>query len=55
MNYNLELGRKEGIKTFIEIYQEDKFSKEETAARLIRKFCLSPKEAQEFLEKYWAH
>ena len=67
MNYNLELGRKEGIKrglkegriesikTFIEIYQEDKFSKEETAARLIQKFCLSPKEAQEFLEKYWAH
>lgn len=53
----LEKGRKEGIeqglKASIEICQDCSFSKEDTLARLMEKFSISQKEAEEFLKKYW--
>ncbi len=57
MNYNLkkgvEEGREEVIKGFIKVCQEDSYSKEKTASRLIRMLDLSQKAAEEYVEKYW--
>ena len=61
MNYNLKKGVEEGKKTgreevikgFIKVCQEDSYSKEKTASRLIRMLDLSQKAAEEYVEKYW--
>ena len=65
LEQGIELGRKEGqeqgfqqgleqsVKAFIKMYQDDSYSREETASRLARMLSLSPEAAEEYLEKYW--
>lgn len=65
MDYNLKRGLEQGFqqgfqqgleqsaKAFIEMYQDDSYSREETASRLARMLSLSTEAAEEYLEKYW--
>ena len=47
-------GRQEGIKVVIEVCQEElKLSKNDTAAKVVRKFSISEDEAENCVEKYW--
>lgn len=61
MEYNLKRGLEQGLqqglersaKAFIEMCQDDSYSREETASRLVRRLSLSPETAEEYLKKYW--
>lgn len=65
LEQGIELGRKEGreqglqqglersAKAFIEMCQDDSYSREETTSRLVRRLSLSPEAAEEYLKKYW--
>ncbi len=49
----IEQGIEQGAKALIEMCLEDSRSREETSSRLIRRLCLSPETAEEYLKKYW--
>lgn len=49
----LQQGLEQGAKAFIEMCQDDFYSREETASRLVRRLSLSPEAAEEYLKKYW--
>ena len=49
----LKQGLEQSTKAFIEMCQDDSYSKEETISRLVRRLSLSPEAAKEYLEKYW--
>lgn len=49
----LEEGREEGVRAFVESYQEDGMSKEQVSLRLMKKFHLTESESQIYINKYW--
>ena len=65
MNYNLNKGlaegrkegrkegMEEGIKAFVEICQENNFSREIILEKMLEKFTISKEAAKEYLERYW--
>ena len=61
MNYNLNKGlaegrkegMEEGIKAFVEICQENNFSREIILEKMLEKFTISKEAAKEYLEGYW--
>ena len=46
-------GMEEGIKAFVEICQENNFSREIILEKMLEKFTISKEAAKEYLERYW--
>lgn len=49
----IEQGIEQGIQAMVEVCQEMGVSKEDTAAKVVRKFSAAKDEARDYVEKYW--